>query len=288
MAEFPVAVITDEFSQDFDRVCATAQELGIPELEIRTAWNKNVLAMTDHEIRQLKAAADLRGLRFICVASPVYKCVLPGGGDIDARFHHDAFQASYSFEDQPRILARALEIAARLEAPFVRVFSFWRTVAPEQNFERIVETLGQGGETARKTGVLLGIENEHACHFATGAEVGRAARRLDPGAYGVVWDPANACVAGERAYPDGFAHVPVERICHIHAKDCVMDPATKQPEWCDVGAGEIGWKEQLSRLKSDGYSGSVSLETHWNGPGGNKYLGSTICAESVLRLVTDA
>ena len=204
MAEFPVAVITDEFSQDFDRVCATAEQLGIPELEIRTAWDKNVLAMTDHEIGQLKTTADRRGLRFICVASPVYKCVLPEGGDIDARFHHDAFQAAYSFEDQPRILARALDIAARLEAPCVRVFSFWRTVDPERNLDRIVEILRRGGETARKSGILLGIENEHACHFATGAEVGRAARGLDPGAYGVVWDPANACWCHERAWPDGY------------------------------------------------------------------------------------
>ena len=288
MADFPVAVITDEFSQDFDRVCATAHELGIPELEIRTAWDKNVLAMSNQEIRQLKAAADRRGLRFICVASPVYKCVLPAGGDVDARFHHDAFQASYSFEDQPHILARALDIAARLEAPFVRVFSFWRTVDPERNFDRIVDILRQGGETARNSGIVLGIENEHACHFATGAEVARAARLLEPDAYGVVWDPANACVAGERSFPDGYAHIPVDRICHVHAKDCVMDPDSNQPQWCDIGAGEIGWTEQMARLKADGYAGSVSLETHWGGPGGNKYRGSTICAKSLLELVAGA
>lgn len=288
MADLHVAVITDEFSQDFERVCATAAELGIPELEIRTAWGKNVLDMSDREIVDLKSTADRHGRRFICVASPVYKCVLPDGGEVDERFQHDAFQASFSFDDQPRVLQRALAIAERLEAPFVRVFSFWRTVSPERNFERIVEVLGEGGGTARKAGILLGLENEHACHFGTGQEIGWAARRLDPKAYGIVWDPANAVVAGERAVPDGFACIPAHRICHVHAKDCVMDPTTGRPEWGDVGAGEVGWTEQLAALLESGYSGSVSLETHWGGPGGDKYAGSTICAKSLMRLVGEA
>ena len=72
MAEFPVGIITDELSQDFGRVCETAVELGIPELEIRTAWGKNVIAMSDDEIRSLKAIANRHGRRFISVASLVY------------------------------------------------------------------------------------------------------------------------------------------------------------------------------------------------------------------------
>ena len=288
MAEFPVGVITDEFSEDFERVCNTAVELGIPELEIRMAWGKNVLDMSDDEIRELKAVADRHSRRFICVASPVYKCVLPGGGDIDERFQHDAFQASFSFEDQPRLLARALEIASRLEAPFVRVFSFWRTVEPERNRARIVEILQQGGEAARSSRIRLGLENEAACHFGTGAEVGPAVAELDPEVYGVVWDPANAVVCGERAFPEGYAEVPAGRICHVHAKDLVVDPAGAGYEWCDVGQGQVGWPAQLAALVKDGYGGSVSLETHWGGPGGDKYAGSTICAKSLARLVREA
>jgi hypothetical protein len=32
----------------------------------------------------------------------------------------------------------------------------------------------------------------------------------------------------------------------------------------------------------------VSLETHWGGPGGNKFEGSRICALSLKRLVAEA
>ncbi len=288
MAEFPIAVITDEFSQDFARVCSTAVELGIGGLEIRTAWDKNVLAMTDNEIQSLKDLAARHGRQIVAIASPVYKCVLPDGGAVDERFRQDAFRAAYGFEQQPQILARALEIAQRLEAPIVRVFSFWRTVTPERNFDRIGDILAEGGEVAGRAGVLLGLENEPACHFATGAEVGQAASRLDPRQYGVVWDPGNAVVAGERAVPDGYRRVAAERICHVHVKDCTLDVTTGQPAWCDIGAGGVGWPEQLTALVADGYSGSVSLETHWTGPGGDKYLGTGICAQSLARLVARA
>ena len=288
MATFPIAVITDEFSQDFERVCATAVELDIAGLEIRTAWDKNVLAMSDGEIDQLKQTADRHGRRFVAVASPVYKCVLPEGGEIDQRFQQDAFRAAYDFADQPRILARALEIARRLEAPVVRVFSFWRTVRPERNFRRITEILAEGGEAARQSGVRLGLENEPACHFATGEEVARAIDELDPDLYGVVWDPGNAFAAGEAAVPHGYREVPAGRICHVHVKDCTRDPSGGGPQWCDIGAGGVGWQEQLSALEADGYAGAVSLETHWTGPGGDKYLGTTICAKSLARLLEQA
>lgn len=288
MAAFPIAVITDEFSQDFEQVCRTAVELRVPELEIRTAWGKNILAMDDVEVRRLKQTADRHRRKIVCVASPVYKCVLPDGGAIDERFHHDAFQAAYSFAEQPRILDRALEITARLEARFVRVFSFWRTVEPFRNFDRILELLQEGSWASRKRGIQLGLENEHACHFATGAETGPAIRELDPAAVGLVWDPANACVAGERAFPDGYSHLPADRICHVHAKDCVIAPDSGQPEWGDIDTGQVGWRNQLAALAADGYAGSVSLETHWRGPGGDKYAGSTICVRSLQRLVQQA
>ena len=222
------------------------------------------------------------------LSQTLYKCVLPDGGAIDERFHHDAFQASFSFDDQAQLLDRALEIAKRLEAPIVRVFSFWRTVEPERNFRRIVEVLQGGGDVARKAGVLLGLENEHACHFGTGGEVALAASDLAPDSLGIVWDPANACVCGEQAFPGGYRKLRAERICHVHAKDLVIDSVSGRLDWCDIGLGQVGWTGQLAALVEDGYNGSVSLETHWGGPGGDKYAGSTICAKSLARLVDEA
>ncbi|MEX2303296.1 MAG: sugar phosphate isomerase/epimerase family protein [Bryobacterales bacterium] len=288
MAQFPVCIITDEFSQDFELVCGTARELGVPALEVRTAWNKNIVDLNDDEISEVKRLAESAGLTIASIASPVYKCTLPEGGDIDRRFEQDAFHSAHSYEDQPRILKRSLEVAAKLGAPVVRVFSFWRTVEPAATTGRVIEALSKAVETARPYGVRIGLENEHACNVATAAETAPVLNLFDDPLFGLVWDPANAYVAGEVPYPDGYRLLPARRIIHVHAKDGVMPPGSDRMNWGDVGAGEVDWKGQLASLITDGYQGMISLETHWGGPAGNKFEGSKICARSLQRLVAEA
>jgi sugar phosphate isomerase/epimerase len=288
MAQFPVCIITDEFSQDFDLVCRTARELGIPALELRSIWNKNISDMSDDEISEVQRLAKAAGLRIASIASPVYKCTLPDAGAIDQRFEQDAFHAAHSYDEQPRILKRSLEIAAKLGASLVRVFSFWRTTKPERNTSRIVEALGEAVETARPYGVRIGLENEHACHLATAVESAPVLAQLSDPLLGLVWDPANAVVAGEVAFPDGYKALPANRIVHVHAKDGVMPPGSDRMNWGDIGTGDVNWKGQLAALVADGYAGMVSLETHWGGPAGNKFEGSKICARSLQKLVAEA
>jgi len=288
MANFPVAIITDEFTQDFERVCRTAVEMGIPALELRTVWDKNLVDMNDEEVRQVDHLAKEFGLKVVTIASPVFKCTLPDGGEIDHRFEQDAFHSAHTFEDQPRILDRALELANLFEAPIVRVFSFWRTVEPTQITPRIIEALQGAVEKAAKAGVKIGLENEHACNIATASESVPVLDAIDHPNFGLVWDPANCYIAGETAYPDGYNRLAANRILHVHAKDGVLPAGSDRMEWGDVGAGEVDWTGQLSAMVRDGYSGMVSLETHWGGPGGDKFKGSSICAKSLQRLVKEA
>jgi len=288
MADLPVAIITDEFSQDFAEVCRTATELEIEGLELRTAWDKNVADMSDDEVDEIARLAKASGRRVLGVASPVFKCTLPDGGEIDQRFEQDAFHSGHTWDDQPRILARSVEIAERLGASTLRVFSFWRTVEPESTYDRVVEALEGAVDVAKPRGVKIGLENEHACNLATGAEVGPIFGRIADPAFGLVWDPANAYVAGEVPFPEGYSHVPASRIIHVHAKDGVMNREADRMQWGDLGAGDVDWKGQLAALIADGYRGAFSLETHWEGPGGDKHAGSVICAKSLKRLVAEA
>ena len=288
MAEFPVAIITDEFTQDFEHICETAVQMGIPALELRTAWNKNIVDMSDREIGEIGSLAKAAGLQIVSIASPVYKCTLPGGGDIDHRFEQDAFHAAHSYDDQPRILNRAIEIAGKLEARIIRVFSFWRTTDPSKLTDRIIEALRGAIGAASPKGLIIGLENEHACNLATAAEVAPVIRAIDGPHFGLVWDPANAYVAGEDPFPGGYGLLPAGRIVHIHAKDGVMPAESDNMKWCALGEGKIDWKGQLSRLAADCYPGMISLETHWGGPDGDKFEGSKICARNLQKLVEEA
>ncbi len=122
--------------------------------------------------------------------------------------------------------------------------------------------------------------------MATGHETGLVLASAKHPNLKVVWDPANALVAGETPFPDGYRAMPHQAIGHVHAKDCRMENGV--PVWVELGQGVVDWKGQLAALVSDGYRGWISLETHWPGPGGDKLKGSTICARNLKRLVAEA
>ena len=288
MADLTVAVITDEFSQDFELVCQTAAELGVPAIEVRTIWNKNVVDLSDEEIREVGLIARAAKLDIICVASPLYKCTLPDGGDLDDNVQQDAFHSVHAFEDQDWVLRRSLEVAGILEARLVRAFSFWRTREPQKVTDRVVEALQRAVHMAASQGRAIALENEHACNVATAAESVPVLKAIDHPDFGLVWDPANAYVADELPYPDGYRLLPTARVVHVHAKDCSIDLSTGRATWKELGEGEIDWPGTLTALAADGYRGAVSLETHWGGPDGDQFEGSRICTRALKRLVAAA
>ncbi len=272
---FRLAAVTDEFSQDLDTALDAMREIGMSGVELRTVQGKNVLDWTDDEVDRAGEAVAARGMNAISIASPLLKCVLPGAPAIDSRFQHDVFASRHTFEDQPRLAGRALDVARRLGAPLIRVFSYWRTVEPERCLDGVAAALAEMAARFAAENVILGLENEHACNIGTGAEAARILDRVAHPNLQLVWDPANAYVAGENAFPDGFRALPAARIAHVHAKDCHCENHT--PEWGPLGTRSVDWKGQMAALWGSGYRGYVSLETHWPGPGGDKLAASRIC-----------
>jgi sugar phosphate isomerase/epimerase len=258
-------------------------EIGMKGAELRMVFGKNIVDLTDEELDRAIAIVRGAGLEILSIASPLLKCVLPDAPEIDARFQQDMFAAKHTYADQPRLTARAFEIAKKTGARIIRVFTYWRTVDPDACFDRVVTALRQLADQATTHDVIIGLENEHACNVATGAETARVLAALDHPNLKVVWDPANAVVSGEKAFPEGYNALPVSRIQHVHAKDCTMDG--HKPLWCAIGDGVVGWRGQIDALERDGYKGWISLETHWPGPGGNKHEASMICGRRLMELV---
>jgi sugar phosphate isomerase/epimerase len=283
---FPIAAITDEFSPDIDKATASMHEIGMTAAELRMVFGKNIIDLTDDELDSACRIARGRGLDIISIASPLLKCVLPDAPEVDERFQQDMFASKTTIEDQPRLARRAFEIAKKTGARIIRVFSYWRTVEPEKCFDRVVSALHDLADQAAAHDLIIGLENEHACNLATGAETARVLAALDHPNLKVVWDPANAYVAGENAFPDGYRLLPVNRIIHVHAKDCRLDG--HKALWGPLGEGDLDWKGQIQALVDDGYKGYISLETHWPGPDGDKHLASVICGRNLKALVAAA
>jgi L-ribulose-5-phosphate 3-epimerase len=280
----PIAAITDEFSPNLAPALDVMEEIGMTTVELRVVNGKNILDLTDDELTQVAGMLGSRGFRTISIASPLMKCLAPGGGEVDSRFQHDLFASKHTYDDQPRLTDRAFAIAGRLKVPIIRVFSYWRTTTPERTHEAILRALEALAIRAAKENVTIGIENEHACNIGTAEETATLLAQFDHPNLKIVWDPANAFVAGENSFPEGYSRLPKHRIAHVHAKDCVVE--NHKPEWGPLGTRAIDWKGQIAALLADNYKGYLSLETHWPGPGGNKLEGSRICGWNLKGLAS--
>jgi L-ribulose-5-phosphate 3-epimerase len=282
----PIAAITDEFSADVDVALPAMAAVGMTGAELRLISGRNIVELGDDEVMRVRERVEHHGLRVLSISSPVLKCVLPGGPPVDARFQQDVFGSAYTFDDQPRLTERAFDVAAKTGARIIRVFSYWRTTAPERCFDSIVMALRGLAEEASARGMVIGLENEHACNVATGAEAARMLAAIDHPALQLIWDPANASILGEIPYPHGYESLPSARIAHVHAKDCRVRDHT--PTWGPLGEMDIDWKGQIAALVRDGYGGAISLETHWRGTDGNRLQASIICGQNLRKLVGES
>ena len=157
----------------------------------------------------------------------------------------------------------------------------------KSQLKRDMDALQDLADKAQKHGLIIGIENEHACNIATAQETARVLAAIDHENLQVVWDPANAYISGEKPYPNGYRLLDATRIGHVHVKDCrltVDANGAHKPLWGAVGTCDIDWKGQIEALAADGYRGYLHLETHWPGPDGNKFEGSKICGQNLNKL----
>ena len=177
----------------------------------------------------------------------------------------DHFNAAFTFSQQEEVLERSLALAGRFGASRVRCFDFWRLDDQKPYREAMNRKLENAAEKAGRQGITLVLENEHACNTATGAEAAQILSQVRSQYFMLNWDPANAAMAGETPYPNGYELLPVGRIGLCHCKDIVANGS--QREWAAVGKGIIDWPGQFAALRRDGYRGVISLETHWRGAG---------------------
>src|SRR5215831_10775550 len=105
----------------------------------------------------------------------------------------------------------------------------------------IRDRLAEAAELASKEGVILLLENEHACNIGTGRELGRLLRDVNSPSLRGIWDPGNAFMLGEVPFPNGYEEVK-GLFPHMHIKDARTNPQNAQIEWVPVGRGTIDYK----------------------------------------------
>jgi sugar phosphate isomerase/epimerase len=256
--KFPdnITIISDEVSQDLPVISAFVREFRLPGIELRSLNGHAFKDLTRSDIAEVNTASRAEGWRVVGCATPVFKCDLDDTTAIAA--HRDIFK-------------RSLEVAHELNADLLRVFTFLRTPHPAEpaKQQRVIEHLHGLVALAAGSGIRLGVENEHSCLAATADETLAILAPLPADRVGAIWDPCNVLyVPGAApATPADLVRL-APRLFHLHVKDAVRHTTHTSGSahiaaGTPVGLGEVNWTAHLRALRTTGYSGLLSLETHW-------------------------
>jgi L-ribulose-5-phosphate 3-epimerase len=264
---FKLAVINDEISQDFERVCQiVAQDFGLLWIELRGMWNKNITELTEKELQDARKILQQHRLRVTDIASPLFKTDWPGAPRSPQSETRDQFHANFDAGAQDKLLEHCISLAKFFETDRIRCFDFWRLDDPKPYRAAINRKLQQAAQRCAKDSLILLLENEMSCNTATGEESAALLAAIPEKNFMLNWDPGNAAAIGSTPYPNGYQLLPKDRIGHCHCKDVIVKPGHKY-DWAAVGAGSVDWVGQLRALRNDGFQHGLSLETHWRGAG---------------------
>src|SRR6202521_3262205 len=238
MATFKLSVINDEITQDFGRAAeVAAQEFGLNYIELRAMWGKNIMKLDAKEIGDARKILKKYKLRVSSIASPIFKVDWPDAPTSKFSPKRDQFGADFTFEQQDELLERGFELARVFQVDRIRIFDFWRLDDPKTYRSAMDRKLIEAARKAEKRRVTLLLENEPSCTPATGAESARTLDAVRSANFKLNWDPGNAASRGEIAFPDGYSHLPKNRIGYMHCKDVVR--AGDKYEWMKMGGGII-------------------------------------------------
>ncbi|MCP3798471.1 sugar phosphate isomerase/epimerase [Allokutzneria sp. A3M-2-11 16] len=237
-----LAVIGDEVAQDVRVVAETAAQLGLAGVEVRSFGNTPPDQMSGSQLRELRAVLDQNNLTVAGYAPPAFKHRVPVTDE--------------EFATVREGLLRYCEHGAVLNAPHMRVFSFYRDAEPAprtaaRTVSRLLENLSLPLPLVVETGTRTNTPTvRHALDFLD--ELGRDD-------IGLLWDPGNSVFSGwdAKPFPSDY-QLGGDLIRHVHVKD-----PDGTSGYVRLGDGDLPWIDILLRLAEDGYDGFLSLETHW-------------------------
>lgn len=278
-----VGILTDEVSADFDEALDWVAAQGLKHVEARVVDGKNAADLSDDQVRDVRRRVAARGLYISAIASPLFKCALDPTRAVASG---DTFgQREEGVEAHFAKLDRVIAIAKLLDAPRIRIFSFWREEEPARYREDIVRHLKRAAKVAEREGVLLLVENEPSCNGGFAKEVADLVRGVDSPAVKGLWDPGNEAYGGREAFPAGYAFMK-DVVAHVHLKDAYVgqDGAAR---CVPLGSGVVPWIAHLQALAADGYDGLFTIETHFTPAGGTRKTGARMTLDALRALLSE-
>lgn len=236
------SAFADEIGDDLDLQISVLKANGVGNIELRGVWGKNVLFLSETEVREIKRKADDQGIGFSAIGSPLGKYPL----DAD-------------FSNQLEGLKKALDFAAILEAPYIRMFSFFipENQNPSQYRSKVIDWLGQMINEAEKTNIILAHENEKGIYGDDGKRCLDLYTTLSGKSFTGVFDFANFVQCKQRPYQDCWLLLQ-PYITYFHVKDALLGSGKVVP----AGNGDGDIEKILREAYTNGYNNFLTLEPH--------------------------
>jgi len=232
----------DEISPDFTEQCVVAAALGLRYVELRSAWEINILDLEPDRLTAMQRTLADHDLEVSSIGSPIGKIFID--------------------EDFPPHLERmrhAAEVAHLFGAPYIRIFSFFLRPGadPAAHREEVIARMRALARVAENADLVLLHENEKEIYGDVPRRCLDIVRSVDSPHLRLAWDPANFVQVGIKPYTDGYA--PLRRhVEYIQIKDALAADGTVVP--AGQGDGEVA--QTMRALHHDGFDGFFSLEPH--------------------------
>lgn len=232
----------DEISDDFSEQCKVAAGLGLRYVEVRSAWGTNILDLDDTQLATVRETLAEHGLKASSIGSPIGKI------SIDDEF-------------PPHLerMRHAVEVAKTLEAPYIRLFSFFIPdgTDPDSWRDEVLTRMSALAEAAADADVILVHENEKEIYGDIPRRCLDIVTSVSSPKLQLAWDPANFVQVGVRPFTDGYALLR-PHVDYIQIKDALLADGTVVV----AGAGDGEVFETVRALRADGFDGFFSLEPH--------------------------
>lgn len=238
---FVVSGFGDEISADPREQLAVLGSLGITHLDLRGAWERNVLDFTDDDVAHLRSELDAAGARVAMIASPI------GKSDVER-------EAAY---EEGR-LETAIRLADRFGTGLIRVFSFYLPNTDRAACrDAVIERLGRWAARAGAAGKTLLLENELHLWGERPEQCRELLAAVDSQHLRMTLDTGNFASIGVASYDTAYGLLR-PWLTHCQIKDVRTTDRAVVP--AGEGNGQI--PEVLAALVRDGYRGYLSLEPH--------------------------
>lgn len=241
MKKLLISGFSDEISPSFDEQLAAVREFGLSHIELRGVDGTNVSDLTNAQLKEIKKKLSAAGVAVSSIGSPIGKISIED-----------------DFATHMEKVKRTLEIQKELNAPYIRVFSFYmpEKTSTESCKGEVFDRIGAMVDEAQRWESVLLHENEKLIYGDTAQRCLELMNEFYGEHFRAVFDFANFVEVGQDTLS---AYELLGRfIEYIHIKDALA----KERKVVPAGEGNGNVRSILTDIINGGWRGFLSMEPH--------------------------